>query len=305
MENSASRAILLHEKLSSSDTFLLLIGIILYTDAFLSINFGVSLYSIDVAWYKATVSIGDLITYILLFSFLYGAAVPFLLWLIDMHLIPKASALNKEFRGRVRLEKLMRDAIVEGNSAAYKHYENASIKLEALETRRKSCLSIFILTILILGSFSFSNSDVNVFQAFWGRVSGDGIVPSGIRISLFFLSFWFLLNVLSTTDHYSNEEAILGYSSRLESKWISEVTSGLIEKEDLFKHLNETLLTHNFMDIESKYDFDNPSHQFCKDQKLINNIGGKINLTDKGGVFAQYRSLHKDKSNNSKHSNTA
>lgn len=296
MENSAGRTLLLHEKLSSSDTFLLLLGIILYTDAFLSIGFGVSLYSIDGAWYKSELVIGDFVTYVLLFSFLYGAAVPFLLSLIDMYLVPKISAQNSVLSGRVSLEKIMRDAIVEGNTAAYKHYENVAKKLESLESRRKSCLSIFILILAIVISFFITSSEGNIFQAFWGRMSGDGLIPVLVRLSLIFLSIWFLGTVLSTTDHYSNNESISGYAGRLESKWVREVTSGLIDKNELFSHLNITLASHDLMNYRNSYELNNSSHKFCKEHKLITAKEGVIKLTDKGLFFAQYKTQKEEKS---------
>ncbi|GGJ02559.1 hypothetical protein GCM10007978_45060 [Shewanella hanedai] len=292
MESSANRAILLHEKLSSSDTFLLLSGVFLYTDAFLSIFHQVSLYDVGFSWYKNNFALSDMVTYIFGFSFLYGALIPFTLWLIDFYLMPKSMATSVKFEGRIRLEVLKRDAIVEGNSAAYKHFENSASELEKIETKRRYVLAIILCFLALVVSIPLS-SDQGVIQSIWARASADGLVPTFIRFSLFGLSMWFLGIIMHTTDHYTNDETISNYTERLESKWISEVSSKLLDKDKLYEHLNETLNGFNSFGTKVSYDHSNESHKFCRKHGLINNEN-EFKLTEKGKFFSKYRDLNQN-----------
>ncbi|ELB2790464.1 MULTISPECIES: hypothetical protein [Aeromonas] len=292
MESSANRAVLLHEKLSSSDSFLLLSGVFLYTDAFLSIFHKVSLYGVDFSWYKNNFTLSDMVTYLFCFSFLYGALIPFILWIIDFYLIPKSVAASVKLEGRIRLEVLKRDAIVEGNSAAYKHFENSAAELGKIEIKRRYALAIMLCFLALVISIPFS-SDQNILQSIWQRASVDGFFPTFIRLSLFGLSMWFLSIVMHTTDHHSNDETISNYTERLESQWISEVSSKLLDKEKLYKHLNETLNNCNYPHDKVRYDYKNESHKFCRKHGLINNES-EFKLTEKGKFFSKYRDLNKD-----------
>lgn len=294
MESSANRAISLHEKLSNTDTFLLLSGVFLYTDAFLSIFYKVSLYDVSFSWYKDNFTSSDMVTYLFGFSFLYGALIPFLLWLIDFYLVPKNMANSVKFEGKVRLERLKRDAIVEGNSAAYKHFENLASELEKIEVKRKYVLAIVLCFIALLISIPFAySSDQGILQSLWQRASEDGFAPTLFRFGLVGLSIWFLGIVLYTTDHYSNDEGISNYSERLESKWVSEVSSGLLDKTKLYTHLNKTLEDFNSFGLKVTYDYKNESHKFCLDHDLINHEN-EFKLTEKGKFFSKYRDLNEN-----------
>lgn len=233
-----------------------------------------------------------MVTYIFGFSLLYGALIPFILWLIDLCLVPKSMATPVKFEGRIRLEILKRDAIVEGNSAAYKHFENSALELKKIETKRRYVLAIILFFVALVVSIP-STSNQGIIESIYTRASADGFVPTFIRISLFGLSIWFLGIVMHTTDHYTNDEAISNYTERLESKWISEVSSKLLDKNKLYEHLNETLNCFNSFGITVSYDHSNESHRFCREHGLINNEN-EFKLTEKGKFFSRYRDLNQN-----------
>lgn len=294
MEKSTHNTIMLHDKLANSDSFLLLCGIFLFSDAFLLINYQVSLYVVSFNWYKENISSNDIIKYLFVFSFFYGAFIPFLLWSIDNLLQLKISARSSIHSFLIKLEDLKNNAIIENNSAAYKHFENKAAKLEKLESRRKLCLAIMILTGIVLVKSSFSVNHQNILSSIITNALEDGFLPSITRFSLFIFSIWLFVNIMNATDHFANSEIISNYQDRLHGKWISEVTSGLLDRELLFKHLNN--INEYSLDLytsSSEYDYNNASHAFCKTHGLIKTNNGNIEFTEKGEFFKKYKSSHK------------
>lgn len=293
MENSPHNTIMLHDKLANSDTLLLLCGVILFSDLFLSVNYQVSLYTVNFEWYKNNLSIRNTIAYIFVFSFFYGAFIPFILWSIDNFLSVIISKKTPIFSHQIKLDDLKKNAITENNSAAYKYFESRASKLEKLESRRRLCLGLVLLTITILIRSMFSENHENILDGIIYTILSDGMLSGITRLAILIFTIWILINILNTTDHFTNTEFISNYESRLDSKWISEVSSGLLEKTSLFEHLDNINECSNLYTEESKYDYKNPSHNFCKTHGLIKIENESIKFTEKGNFFKKYASSHK------------
>jgi hypothetical protein len=274
-----------------------LVGIIFYTEAFLSLKFSETISSINITWYEASLKSSDIMLYFFCFSLFYGAIVPLLLLVVNSYLESTNLSFAKLKSNEIRLSAMKEDAIIEGNSALYSNYQNILYKIEENERIRKLALSVIILFCIIFVSYFHSGSDEGLLNVFWAKVAGDGLLSIVIRIILTFTSFWVLVLIFDNLNEHDYIEKINRYDSRLEGHWLNEISCGLLEKNEIIECLTDILSSYqkNFdtPSFELKYDFKNYSHKFCKTHGLIKVTNGEIELTSKGNFFSKYIPIKK------------
>ena len=299
MYTPTNRTLSLHEKLSTSESFLFLVGVILYTEAFLSLKFSKTISSINITWYEDSLKSGDIMLYFFCFSLFYGAIAQLLLHMFNYYLESRNLSVDKLEKNEIRLSVMRENAIIEGNSALYNNYQNILYKIQENERIRKLALSIIILFFIVLVSYFRGGSEEGLLNVFWEKVAGDGFLSIVIRIILTFTSFWVFGLIFSNLNERGYIEKINHYDSRLESHWLNEISCGLLDKNEIIECLGDIQSSYqiNFdtPSFELRYDFGSYSHEFCKTHGLIKVIDGKIELTSKGNFFSKYIPIKKSR----------
>lgn len=288
MNTPTSKTISLHEKLSSSESLLFFLGIIFFTEAFLAFNFEMTISGASLEWYKNNVSSIDVILYFASFSIFYGAVLPFLLFSLNLYLVSKLDNKLSKFEGYVKLSTIKSDAFILSNSALYKHYENITVKIREAENARKLALAVFVLLITVLISYFNFGSEEAVLSTFWQNITKDGFLWGCIRVTLFCYSFWLLGILFNYESEDTYAERIDNYERCHESRWLSEVSTGVLKLDELLHCLSEIKNSYEYDDFEIKHNFNNQFQKYCKVHGLISIEDQNVKLTGKGVFFEKY-----------------
>lgn len=285
MNTPTSKTISLHEKLSSSEYMLFFLGIIFYTEAFLAFKYDGSILDFSFVWYQSNVSASDLILYFFIFSFFYAVVLQLLFYYLNLYLVNREKIV---FENYISLNQMKSDALINSNSALYKHYEKLSSKLREAENIRKLALAVLILSIAVLLSYFSSSSEESMFDSFLNNISKDGGLWGLLRVILFFYSMWLINIVMIYESEGTYGEHINDYGLCHESRWLSEISSGLLKIEELLLCLSEVKRGFDMDDFKIKNDFRNQYQKYCKVHGLIKIVERNIVLTDKGKFFEKY-----------------
>jgi hypothetical protein len=289
MESSISSAISLHEKLTNSTTFLVIISAILFTENFLHLYFGVNLFSVSFEWYKANVQLKDIILYVFWFSISYGLIFPTLLLLVDIAINAKSKIREHDGKDYTPLRTLKYDSIIENNTVSFGIYEKKMSEISQTNYLRKLMIGIVALSATsAFRGLIFTNGSEDLFSITIESISQNNFTSVILKILILLLSAWFLIQLSSPPDKHFDSIYIKNYSKRKISNWISEVESGLLNKEELLLNL-EPLNNINCLPYrEIEFNYENKSHTYCKKHGLLKLEDNRIKLTEKGEFFTKY-----------------
>ena len=290
MESSISGTVSLHEKLMSSTTFLVVLGVVLYTDIYLTMVFEENIFSVSLSWYQEHFQLKHITTYVVSFSLLYGIILPVLISILD-NFIFVHSKTREVYCNEILVSTLKSDAIVENNSVVFKLYENSLKKINNENHVRKLMLGIVLMSIIGLIYWApLNGSKPDNFAGFViSALGGDQFFSGVYKLLLLSIAIWFLFSLKAPSSEFNTYEYIENYESRHEMIWIREFESGLIDKAELSKHVHCicSRVEGTWFHME-KYDYSNSSHRYCETHKLIKNEKGNVKPTTKGLFFKDF-----------------
>lgn len=286
METSTQRALLLFEKLISTETFLLVLASILFADMYLMLFHGLTVFAINIPIREIDVTVKQAAAFVLAYSAFFGMVAPMFAVAIDTAMKWRSFSKRMPY-GYVSLETLKQDALREQNSFMYKHYENVMMHLEKAARIRRLSIAIVLLLLITVGAALFrANGAVgSLLQATWIMLAEDGAASYLLRILVFCAGLVLFFVAVDPAADINNSEHLPAYGFRFQNEWIEEIKVGLIDKDTLLGYLR-SVVDDAFQG--EKYDPSNESHKFCVKHGLANHREGKLAISDKGKFFKRF-----------------
>lgn len=148
MIENQTKNILFIERFTNTNGFLFILGLVMYSDIYFSLKYNNESLSIVRLSSQQYIDVRSAIEYLLIFLFIHALFLPVSLKIFDKVYKKKSLNSSRNSSYLVSLIDLKDTAIIESNSAAYRHYENERIRLEKIESLRKNSLFIVIMSVL-------------------------------------------------------------------------------------------------------------------------------------------------------------
>ncbi|WP_024873560.1 hypothetical protein [Tolumonas lignilytica] len=289
MVENQTKNILFIERFTNTNGFLFILGLIMYSDIYFSLKYNNETLSLVSLSNQQYIDVRSMIEYMLIFLFIHALFLPLSLKAFDKFYKKNSMNSSRASNYLVSLTELRDSAIIESNSAAYKHYENEKFRLEKIELLRKNSLFIFIMSILyvLLYLSKFTPlSTINELSKFASSSSNLSLV---IYTSIAIFTVWIANNISKNSDENYENTFIFNYGSRLEKTWLNELTSGLIDKDEAIKNIRNIKASPHYG--KSSFDADpevSKARIYCEKHKLTYTEDFQLKLTPKANYFLRF-----------------
>ncbi|WP_428027074.1 hypothetical protein [Arcobacter sp.] len=270
------------KKIVGVEYFFIILGLLMYTDIFLYLTLDINIMSVAFSDIKEKILPYYIFQYLIYLTFLYAIVSKGLVVLLELAILK----VNKHIYTN-EMKELKNISIINNLSSAYNHYINKLAEVDQYRTLKKIILTDILLFgfSLILVYFYNKENVVGHLVYFYDHNILKMAIDFILIISLIAL-FVFLVSYPS--EEYKISTDIDDYDSLNKKFWLEEISLGLIDREEMFKHLKQ-LIEYNSLSFIKKEEV-NESLKYCEQFELAYFRQDKqtIVLREKGRFFKKY-----------------
>lgn len=289
MIENQTKNILFIERFTNTNGFLFILGLVMYSDIYFSLKYNNESLSIVRLSSQQYIDVRSAIEYLLIFLFIHALFLPVSLKIFDKVYKKKSLNSSRNSSYLVSLIDLKDTAIIESNSAAYRHYENERIRLEKIESLRKNSLFIVIMSVLYALLYLLKFTPLSTIDELSKFASSSSNLSLFIYSIIFSFTIWLVNNISKNSDENYENTFIVNYSSRLEKEWLNELTSGFIDKDEAIKNIRNIKASPHYGKSSIDNDLEvSKSRIYCEKHKLTYSEDFQLKLTPKAYYFLRF-----------------